>query len=107
MSTKTCCISYPDENAQGTFDYQKIFGLIKQINLMRSKLLTESAIHVKQKDKMRALCNQLVATAQQHKEKNVTWTECVITKVCNYSQNLGVPHFGSEQPGDTYYFSPL
>lgn len=27
--------------------------------------------------------------------------------VCDYCQNLGVPHFGGEQPGDTYYFSPL
>lgn len=27
--------------------------------------------------------------------------------VADYSQNLGLPHFGEEQPGDTYYFSPL
>ena len=27
--------------------------------------------------------------------------------VADYCQNLSIPHFGSEQPGDTYYFSPL
>lgn len=27
--------------------------------------------------------------------------------VADYAQNLGLPHFGGEQPGDTYYFSPL
>ena len=27
--------------------------------------------------------------------------------VCDYAQNLDMPHFGCEQPGDTYYFSPL
>ena len=27
--------------------------------------------------------------------------------VADYSQNLGLPHFGGEQPGDTYYYSPL
>jgi len=27
--------------------------------------------------------------------------------VGDYAQNLGVPHFGGEQPGDTYYYSPL
>jgi hypothetical protein len=27
--------------------------------------------------------------------------------VCDYCQNLGIPHFGGEQPGDTYYYSPL
>ena len=107
MSTATRCIPCPDENAQGRFDYQQTSGLIEQMNLMRSKLLTEAAIHVNQKDEMRGLCNQLVVIAKQHEEQNVTWTERVITEVCDYSQNLGVPHFGSEQPGDTYYFSPL
>jgi len=27
--------------------------------------------------------------------------------VGDYFQNLDLPHFGGEQPGDTYYFSPL
>jgi len=27
--------------------------------------------------------------------------------VCDYCQNLGIPHFGGEQPGNTYYYSPL
>ena len=35
MSTKTCCISCPDENTQDAFDYQQSSGLTKQINLMR------------------------------------------------------------------------
>jgi hypothetical protein len=27
--------------------------------------------------------------------------------VAEYYQNLSIPYFGGEQPGDTYYFSPL
>ena len=27
--------------------------------------------------------------------------------VCDYMQNLDLPHYGGEQPGDTYYYSPL
>ena len=27
--------------------------------------------------------------------------------VSDYAQNLDLPHFGEEQPGDSYYFSPL
>jgi len=27
--------------------------------------------------------------------------------VCDYAQNLGLPHFGAEQPADIYYFSEL
>jgi hypothetical protein len=29
------------------------------------------------------------------------------TFVADYCQNMGLPHFGSEQPGETYYMSPL
>lgn len=32
---------------------------------------------------------------------------CSLCLVADYSQNLGLPHFGTEQPGDIYYFSPL
>ena len=27
--------------------------------------------------------------------------------VADYCQNMALPHFGGEQPGETYYFSPL
>jgi hypothetical protein len=27
--------------------------------------------------------------------------------VADFAQNLQIPHFGDEQPGDTYYYSPL
>ena len=26
--------------------------------------------------------------------------------IMDYAQNLDIPHFGEEQPGATYYFSP-
>ena len=27
--------------------------------------------------------------------------------MADYCQNLSIPYFGGEQPGDAYYFSPL
>ena len=30
-----------------------------------------------------------------------------ITLVIDYCQNLDLPHLGGEQPGDTYYYSPV
>ena len=30
-----------------------------------------------------------------------------ITVVVDYCKNLQVPHLGADQPGDTYYFSPI
>ena len=41
------------------------------------------------------------------KDNNVPFLERKITKVGDYAQNEGVPHFGCKQPGDIYYFSPL
>jgi hypothetical protein len=32
---------------------------------------------------------------------------CSLCIVADYAQHLGLPHFGGEQPGDTYYYSPL
>ena len=34
----------------------------------------------------------------------VTFSYCIVGDFC---QNLSIPHFGMEQPGDTYYYSPL
>lgn len=31
----------------------------------------------------------------------------IITLVMDYCMNLDIPHVGNEQPGDTYYFSPI
>ena len=68
-------------------------------------------------DEMRAHCNafrnqrKLVQTrAKEAKEdlaQNLQWPNILICLVGDYSQNLDLPHFGGEQPGDTYYYSPL
>ena len=39
--------------------------------------------------------------------KSVVWPHRHDVLVADYMQNLDLPHFGGEQPGDTYYFSPL
>ena len=80
---------------------------VLHLNIMRERLLTEAGKHVKQKSDMREYCNSLVLISKQHKQENIAWNDRVITEVADYAQNLDVPHFGSEQPGDTYYFSPL
>ena len=37
----------------------------------------------------------------------VRWPHRRDTFVGDYCQNFGLPHFGNEQPGETYYYSPL
>ena len=56
---------------------------------------------------MRDFCDQLVAIVEKHEKENLSWTDKVITKVADYAQNLDILHFGSEKPGDTYYYPPL
>ena len=63
--------------------------------------------HVQQYKAMRKYTDEKIAIARKLETKGVDWNENIIVNVCDYSQNMGVPHFGSEQPGDTYYFSPL
>ena len=77
------------------------------LNIRRERLLTLAGKHVKQKSDMRNYCDSLVKISQQHEKDNIGWTERVVTEVADYAQNMDVPHFGSEQPGDTYFFSPL
>lgn len=50
---------------------------------------------------------QSCESAQLFWEKKITWLDVIITLVGDYAQNEGIPHFGGEHPGDTYYFSPL
>ena len=45
--------------------------------------------------------------AKKDKEDNQPIKDCTYTWCGDYCQNLDLPHFGNEQPGDTYYFSPL
>ena len=39
--------------------------------------------------------------------QNIQWPHRRFTWCGDYCQNIDVPHFGSEQPGETYYYSPL
>ena len=56
---------------------------------------------------MRQFTDEKYDLARQLEEQGVEWTKRVMVNVRDYLQNMGVPHFGSEQPEDTYYYSPL
>lgn len=81
----------------GVFDSVLSTDLIEELNNKRDKIFLSAGAHVKQKDEMIAFCNELTAMAKKHVEEGLPWTEQVITEVCDYSQNLGILHFGSEK----------
>jgi hypothetical protein len=53
------------------------------------------------------LANEKIAKAKEDKMDNVSHSSRTYTFIANYSQNLDLPHFGGEQAGDTFYYSPL
>ena len=69
--------------------------------------LLKAAKHVERARAQQLLFNQLIEEALKHKTENVTHSQRTYMRVGNYCQNLELPFFGAEQPGDTYYMSPL
>ena len=65
------------------------------------------AAHVRQFREMRQYVKELVLISRAHWRQHVTWVNRTLVDIADFAQNLDMPHFGSEQPGDTYYYSPL
>jgi len=56
---------------------------------------------------MRRYANMKSKEALENTNNNVAWGlrhDCI---VCDYCQNMALPFFGKDQPGATYYYSPL
>jgi hypothetical protein len=70
-------------------------------------IIEAAVFHVEQAKVMRELDQKRAQEAKEDIENGVLHPEKRYCLVCDYAQNLGIPHFGKEQPGDTYYFSPL
>ena len=67
----------------------------------REKDMLAAGVHVRAARAQRSLYNRKVAECRNHYSYNVR------TLVVDYGQNMEIPWFGSTQPGDTYYYSPL
>jgi hypothetical protein len=74
----------------------------------KEEAIIEAAVfHVEQANVMRELAQKRAQEAKDDIENGVLHPEKRYCLLCDYAQNLGIPHFGKEQPGDTYYNSPL
>ena len=63
--------------------------------------------YIKKFTEMREFVQTIQAKCCQDKSNLVPHQDRTDAEYADYAQNLDMPHFGSEQPGDTYYFSPL
>lgn len=69
------------------------------------EFLEQALLHMNGQKQMRDFINQRTEEARAS-SSNVHAERC-FAFVMDYAQNLDLPHFGGEQPGVTYYYSPL
>jgi hypothetical protein len=95
--------NYDDDSVQAltNVDYDKL----QKVNEEQEQLVLEAAKHVEMARAQRQL---FVAKKLEAKAKvNLPQEERTYTYVCDFTQNMYLPNFAAEQPGATYYFSPL
>ena len=73
----------------------------------RDTLITDMCSHVNEWKVQRELVLKCKHESVMDKKSGVHWPYRRDTFVGDYCQNFGLPHFGNEQPGETYYYSPL
>jgi hypothetical protein len=62
--------------------------------------------HIEDSTSMRELCQKAMEDAKTATRENVEDDKMVITIVVDYCQNMEMPFFGKDQPGETYYYTP-
>ena len=70
------------------------------------KSILDAALHVKMARSMRQFVNDKIAAARHDRQQQTPHAERTYTFIADYCQNMSLPHFGKEQPGDTYYLTP-
>ena len=67
-------------------------------------IVAKAGKHCKQAKSMRELFNEMKLLAKQADTDSTPHAERLYCLVVDYCMNLALPHFGSEQPGETYYY---
>jgi hypothetical protein len=75
--------------------------------LQREKEIEDAVKHVKMARAQRQLVNEKMDKAKEDALANTIHTQRTHTFIVDYGQNMALPWFGTSQPGDTYYYTPL
>jgi hypothetical protein len=75
--------------------------------LEQEKILEAAGFRVMQVKGMRVYVQKQTEAAIQCRPSEVPHAEREYFIVCDYAQNLPLPHYGGENPGEIYYFSAL
>jgi hypothetical protein len=75
--------------------------------LDQERILEAAGHHVLQAKGMRYYIQKATEAAVLCRSLEVVHKDREYVIVCDYAQNMPLPHYGGEQPGEIYYFSPL
>jgi hypothetical protein len=95
----------PDGNANATADLNQAVSVTPFTNNLENTLLA-AALHVRQARAMRAFVNSKIDESRRDRAEKTQHTDRTYTFIADYCQNMELPHFGNEQPGETYYLTP-
>lgn len=102
--------------SKGAGDHQEEEGGDEEVNvsaeanaeqLERERIIVEASIHVRMASKQREVVNEKIDKARRDSERDVHHRDRTYTFICDYAQNMELPWFGENQPGETYYLSAL
>ena len=82
-------------------------GSEQDLNDERDKVVAEMYAHTTAWNTQRDYVQKRMDEVKTDLVNGVSWPDRRDMFVCDYAQNMDLLHFGGEQPGDVYYFSPL
>jgi hypothetical protein len=74
--------------------------------LQQEKDSLDATEHVRKAQVMWASVNEKSRKTREDRQQSTEHADRTYTFVADYCQNMSLPHFGKEQPGDTYYYTP-
>jgi hypothetical protein len=96
-----------DENENEKEDDNDIANaLMEERERETQKIANKIKQHIEDATSMRVLCQKAIEEAKTATRENVADEDMVITLVADYCQNMEMPFFGKDQPGETYYYTP-
>lgn len=72
-----------------------------------NQCIVDSATHIRQARAQRVRSNEKVRVCEKNFKENLHFYRSNYAITFDFAQNLALPRFGDEQPGDAYCFSPL
>jgi hypothetical protein len=97
---------------QEVVEEQQVVVLVEEEDIdeetqQSEKAIMDAAEHVKKARAQRLLVNEKMAKAKEDALANTIHSDRINTLIVDYGQNMQLPSFGTSQPGDTYYYTPL